>query len=69
MLISDSQFVIASTSAVVLVSSIVAGLTGFGFGLVTIPLMMLWLSPKLVVPISILLGIVSRLVLGIGFAT
>ncbi len=64
-MIQDPVILLIVASAVVLLSGVISGLTGFGFGLVAIPAMTLLMPPKLVVPTSILLGFSSRLMLGL----
>lgn len=43
-------------SAVILVSAVVQGMSGFGFALVNVPLLLIVLPPQIVVPLNILLA-------------
>lgn len=48
---------------VVFVSSFVAGLSGFGYSLIAVPLLLLFFSPKIVIPIIVLHAFVLNLVI------
>ena len=52
----DLPFVIASAVAV-LFASLTQGATGFGFVIVSVPIMAVYLDPKLAIPVLLLLGI------------
>ena len=56
----DLPFVIASAVAV-LFASLTQGATGFGFVIVSVPIMAVYLDPKLAIPVLLLLGIALSL--------
>ncbi len=49
--------------AAIVLGAVISGLTGFGFALVTVPLLIIVLPPKVVVPIVALLSISSHFVI------
>ncbi|NQT35271.1 sulfite exporter TauE/SafE family protein [bacterium] len=51
---SNSPLIIIIGIAVVFLGGLTQGLTGFGFGLVTVPILVIFLVPQLVVPIVLL---------------
>ena len=60
---TDPLTVIIGGLLVIFLSSIIQGLTGFGFALVSVPIMMFILSPKVVVPIVIIHSLVINLII------
>ena len=60
---TDPLTVIIGGLLVIFLSSIIQGLTGFGFALVSVPIMMFLLSPKVVVPIVVIHGLVINLII------
>lgn len=48
---------------VIFLAGLTQGLAGFGFALVTVPIMIIFLSPKIVVPIVIILGTLITIVI------
>ncbi|MFV2043651.1 MAG: TSUP family transporter [Anaerolineales bacterium] len=52
--LSPAAFVVALT--IVLVAAFVQSLTGFGFALVSVPILVLILDPKAIVPVTLILG-------------
>jgi uncharacterized membrane protein YfcA len=49
--------------ASIFVAGLTSGLTGFGFALVTVPLLVIFMPPKLAVPVVLLLGNVTKLMI------
>ena len=60
---TDPIAVIIGGLLAIFFSSIIQGLTGFGFALVSVPIMMFILSPKEVVPIVVIHGLVINLII------
>lgn len=54
----------AATAAVLLSAYFIRGITGFGSGLIAVPLLALWLPLQFVVPLVLLLDFTASLVLG-----
>ncbi|MFC1525076.1 sulfite exporter TauE/SafE family protein [Planctomycetota bacterium] len=54
------------SSAIVFAGFVVLGLTGFGSALIMVPLLMLFLDPKLVVPTARLVGVIAVIYLTFG---
>lgn len=46
-------------SLVVLVASLVKGITGFGFALIALPVLEIWFSPKELIPVMVLCNLIS----------
>ncbi len=66
MLESVSPVLIAAAASVVLVAYVIRGITGFGSGLIAVPLLALLLPLKFVVPLILLLDFTASVVIG-GF--
>ena len=48
---------------VILLASLVKGITGFGFALVSLPLLMIWYSPKELIPILMMCNLISSILI------
>jgi len=48
---------------VILLASLVKGITGFGFALVSLPLLMIWYSPKELIPILMICNLISSILI------
>jgi uncharacterized membrane protein YfcA len=46
-----------------LIAGLVQGLTGFGFALVSVPILTLFLSPKMVAPMMVMYGLMTNLII------
>lgn len=44
---------------IVLAASLVKGITGFGFALVSLPLLLIWYSPREIIPVLILCNLIA----------
>jgi uncharacterized membrane protein YfcA len=62
----DWPYIIPSGVAVVYLAGVIQGLTGFGFSLVTVPILVLFISPKTTVPIVLILTCVLNTMLFFG---
>jgi len=60
---TDPLTIIFGGLLVIFLSSVIQGLTGFGFALVSVPIMIFILSPKVVVPIIIIHGLIINLII------
>ena len=58
---------IAATAAILLAAYFIRGITGFGSGLISVPLLALFLPLTFVVPVILLLDFTASLVIG-GFS-
>ncbi len=54
----------ALTSLVLLIAYFVRGLTGFGSGLISVPLLAFWLPLQVVVPLIMVLDFIASFILG-----
>jgi uncharacterized membrane protein YfcA len=61
----DLLAVILASAAVVFLASLVQGLTGFGSALVMVPILVNFMPPRMVVPLSLLSGTVINLILAL----
>jgi len=48
---------------IVLAASLIKGITGFGFALVSLPLLLIWYSPKELIPVLILCNLAASLII------
>ncbi|MCU4162822.1 sulfite exporter TauE/SafE family protein [Carboxylicivirga caseinilyticus] len=48
---------------VIILASLVKGITGFGFALVSLPLLMIWYSPKELIPILMICNLISSILI------
>lgn len=48
---------------IIVVASLVKGITGFGFAMVSLPLLLFWYSPKVVIPVLILCNFFASLMI------
>ena len=60
---TDSLIIIIAGLLVIFLAGITQGLTGFGFALVSVPIMVILLSPKMVVPIVLMHAILINLII------
>ena len=51
------------TVLIIVVASLIKGITGFGFALVALPLLTFWYSPKELIPVLILANLVSSVII------
>ena len=48
---------------IIIVASLIKGITGFGFALVSLPPLMLWYSPKVLIPVLIFCNLVASVII------
>jgi uncharacterized membrane protein YfcA len=48
---------------IVVIASLVKGITGFGFALVSLPPLMIWYSPKEIIPVLLLCNLFSSIII------
>ncbi len=59
----ESPLVLALFYLVVIVGGAIQGLTGFGFGLVTVPIFIIFMEPRMVVPMDLIHGTLQPLII------
>jgi len=51
------------TIVIVIISSLIKGLTGFGFALISLPLLLFWYSPKEIIPVLMICNFIASLLI------
>jgi len=59
----DSLTIIIAGLLAIFLAGTIQGLTGFGFALVSIPILIIFLSPKIAVPIVVMLSILTNVII------